>query len=168
MIRNAQLTDADAIADIYNHYIRESVATFEEDPISKSEMWSRIEKVHKFGLPWLISEDKGGITGYAYATRWNERSAYKFSTEVSVYLHPDHTGTGLGTALYTKLFEILESMNFHVIIGGITLPNPASEKLHEKFGLRKVAHFEEVGFKFGQWLDVGYWQKTYGGSNHES
>ena len=161
MIRNAKLEDAKSISEIYNHYIRESVATFEEVPIEESEMKERLEKVFGYELPWIVDEESGVLAGYAYATKWNLRSAYKYSVEVSVYLNPEYVGSGRGTKLYTELFEILESKGFHVIIAGITLPNPASQALHEKFGLRKIAHFEEVGFKFGKWLDVGYWQRTY-------
>lgn len=161
MIRHASDSDVGAIVGIYNHYVRESVATFEESEISESEMRERVEKVRDYGLPWLVSESDGIVTGYAYATKWNSRSAYKRTVEISVYLEPQHTGRGIGSELYADLFEILEEMKFHAIIGGITLPNPASERLHEKFGLRKVAHFKEVGFKFCRWLDVGYWQRTF-------
>ena len=122
------------------------------------ELQSRIQDLQDAGLPWLVAEDSEGITGYAYAGPWNSRCAYRHSVEVSVYLRVDATGSGIGTALYRALFDRLEAAGTHVVIAGIALPNEASVALHERFGMRQVAHFEEVGFKFGSWIDVGYWQ----------
>lgn len=159
VIRDAVAKDATSIADIYNHYISESVVTFETETINSEDMLSRISKVQSDDLPWLIAEDiTGKLIGYAYATKWRERFAYRFSVEVTVYLSPTFIGNGLGSQLYVALFSALKSRSIHSVIGGITLPNPASVALHEKFGLEKVAHFKEVGFKFKQWRDVGYWQ----------
>ena len=103
------------------------------------------------------------MVGYAYATKWKERSAYRFSAEVSVYLSNQVQGRGLGASLYETLFSKLKEGGINTVIGGITLPNPASVALHEKMGMKKVAHFENVGFKFNQWQDVGYWQLSLGG-----
>lgn len=157
MIRQIVPSDFEAIANIYNHYISDSVISFEIIPVSISEMKDRVESIVTKGLPWLVAEEVGEVIGYAYASQWNSRSAYKNSVEVSVYLSHLKTSQGVGTALYEALFEQLKG-RFHTAIGGITLPNPASVSLHEKFGMQKVAHFKEVGFKFEQWLDVGYWQ----------
>lgn len=96
------------------------------------------------------------MIGYAYASKWKGRCAYRYSVEVSVYLHAEQSGQGMGTALYSALFKQLSELGYHVAIGGIALPNAASVALHEKFGMKKVAHFKEIGFKFGQWVDVGY------------
>ena len=109
-------------------------------------------------LPWLVALDADQCLGYAYATRWKERFAYRFSVESTVYLAPAASGRGLGSALYRALFDELKALGVHAVVGGITLPNPASVALHEKMGMRKVAHFAEIGFKFGEWVDVGYWQ----------
>ena len=162
LIRSATAADAAAIADIYNHYIRETVVTFEELPISAAEIAGRVEGVQSTGFPWLVAAEAERIVGYAYATKWRDRSAYRFSAEVTVYLAPTDTGRGLGSQLYTELFPMLEARGLHAIMGGITLPNAASVALHEKFGMRKVAHFDDVGFKFERWLPVGYWQRTLG------
>lgn len=159
-LRAATAADAAAIAAIYNHYVAETVVTFEEVPVSASEFAGRIESVAAAGFPWLVAEQAGRIAGYAYATKWRDRSAYRFSAEVTVYLAPTDTGRGLGSQLYAELFPMLEARGLHAIMGGITLPNDASVALHEKFGMRKVAHFDEVGFKFDRWLAVGYWQRT--------
>lgn len=158
MIRDAEGKDFNVISEIYNHYIRHTVITFEESEIDPAQISLRAEKVRSAGLCWIVLEEETRIVGYAYATKWQERSAYRNTVEVSVYVHHEHRGKGYGTKLYTELFSRLKGKNFHVAIGGIALPNPSSEKLHENFGMKKVAHFNEVGFKFGQWIDVGYWQ----------
>lgn len=157
-IRPAGDADCQAIAIIYNYYIRNTVITFEEQEISSLDIKQRIAEVHAYGLPWLVSELDGELCGYAYATQWNKRAAYRNSAEFSIYLAHQHVGKGIGTLLSEALFTILRDKQIHVIIAGITLPNAASVALHEKFGMKKVAHFEQVGYKFGQWLDVGYWQ----------
>jgi len=159
VIRDAVKNDGANIASIYNHYIKTSTATFELDPINAEDMEGRIEKIIAHDLPFLVCMDeKHACFGYAYATLWRKREAYQNSVEISVYLDPNQRGKGLGSQLYAALFERLKRRNIHIAIGGITLPNPASIGLHEKFGMKKVAHFEEVGFKFGEWVDVGYWQ----------
>lgn len=159
MIRPVWPEDIPFITRIYNYYIRETTVTFEEKEITPYDIQSRIKKVETDGLPWLVAEVEKEIVGYAYATKWKERSAYRYSVEISVYVDHNHQGMSHGTKLYQALFTELQSKNIHVAIGGITLPNDASIALHEKFGMEKVAHFKEIGFKFGQWLDVGYWQK---------
>ncbi|HEX8606942.1 MAG TPA: GNAT family N-acetyltransferase [Pseudoduganella sp.] len=122
-------------------------------------MRGRIAAVQDGGLPWLVLETAGGVVaGYAYATRWRVRHAYRFSVETTVYLAHDSTGKGYGTALYTALLQRLREAGCHLAIGGIALPNEASVALHERLGYRKVAHFGEVGRKFDRWIDVGYWE----------
>jgi phosphinothricin acetyltransferase len=106
-----------------------------------------------------VLEEAGQILGYAYATKWRARAAYRFSVEVSVYLASARRGRGWGKQLYTALLDDLAKRDVHAVIGGIALPNEASIALHEKMGFQKVAHFERVGFKNQQWIDVGYWQK---------
>ena len=161
-IREVRDADAVVLVAIYNHYIRHSAATFEEQPLEAAEFRRRIADVIALDLPWLVAEDAGAVVGYAYANRWRERTAYRYSVETTVYLAPDCTGSGWGTALYRELFARLRARGLHAAIGGITLPNPASVALHEKLGMRQVAHFPEVGFKQDRWLDVGYWQICFG------
>lgn len=160
MIRKMQSADIAAIVEIYNYYISNTVVSFEEEPVSADEMKGRVEKVASAGLPWLVALDGRQVVGYAYACQWNARSAYKHSAEISVYLSHLETSKGWGSQLYEALFAELKKISIHMVIGGIALPNPASVALHEKFGMEKVAHYKEVGYKFGQWIDVGYWQKT--------
>lgn len=160
MIRLATALDAKSICEIYNYYIKNSVVTFEEEEISVKEMEKRISMVQE-KYPWYVFLSDDTVIGYAYASEWKSRSAYRFSVETTVYLHPDFGGKGLGTLLYEKLISKLRSMNIHVAIGGITLPNDSSVALHEKFGFEKIAQFKEVGFKNKRWLDVGYWQLVF-------
>ncbi|WP_052417447.1 GNAT family N-acetyltransferase [Cellvibrio mixtus] len=148
-----------AICDIYNHYIANTLITFEETPVSVADMQKRIEKNTQL-FPWLVYEENEKVIGYAYASTWKDRSAYKYTAEVTVYLHPEHCGKGIGSALYKELIEQLAKNGIHILLACITIPNLASEKIHTQFGFRQVAHFREVGFKFGHWVDVGYWQKT--------
>lgn len=157
-IESAVEADAGDLANIYNYYIRNSVATFEEENVSAADLCTRLSDVAATGYPWLVMREEGRILGYAYANRWNPRAAYRHTAEVTIYLSHDCTSRRIGSRLYEALFARLRDMPVHVVIGGITLPNPASVAIHEKFGMRKVAHFEAVGYKFGQWLDVGYWQ----------
>jgi L-amino acid N-acyltransferase YncA len=159
LIRPCTLEDAAALCHLYNHYIRNTVITFEEAPIDAAEMEHRIESYTQH-YPWYICEVDTRVVGYAYASKWKERAAYKHSVEVSVYVAQDAARQGYGKALYSQLIAALSGAGCHALIGGIALPNAASVGLHEHFGFQKVAHFPEVGFKFGRWVDVGYWQKT--------
>ena len=162
MIRPVTAHDVPALCAIYNHYIVHTVVSFEEVPVTDSEFATRIATVQRAGLPYLVAEEAGTIVGYAYASRWKERSAYRFCAEVSVYLAHTHVGKGRGTALYEALFAALRNTPIRVVIGGIALPNPVSIALHEKYGMEKVSHYPRVGYKFGRWIDVAYWQTELG------
>lgn len=157
-IRPATAQDAAAIADIYNHYILNSTATFEEQAVNAQDINLRLAEATSSDLPYLVIEVAGKLRGYAYASKWKGRCAYRYTVETTVYLAADACGGGLGSALYIALFDELRARSYHAAIAGISLPNDASVALHEKFGMHKVAHFEEVGYKFGKWVDVGYWQ----------
>jgi L-amino acid N-acyltransferase YncA len=157
MIRPALLEDAMQIAAIYNLYIAETVVTFEEQEITGEMMAERMRAVLP-SLPWLVWEEQDQIVGYAYATPWKQRSAYRHSVESTIYLHPAAVRRGIGTQLYAALIEELGGRNVHAVVGGIALPNVASTTLHEKLGFNKIAHFREVGRKFNRWVDVGYWE----------
>jgi phosphinothricin acetyltransferase len=157
-IRPATALDAGRIAAIYNHYVTTTTVSFEEEPVTASGMARRIADVDAAGLPWLVLEVDGIVAGYAYATKWRVRPAYRHSVESSVYLDGAFAGRGFGRLLYGALLDELRTRELHLVIGGIALPNEASIGLHEALGFRKVAHFSEVGKKFGRWLDVGYWE----------
>lgn len=157
-IRQAKSSDSAFIANIYNHYIEHTVVTFEEEAVTATEISNRIRETQTDKLPYLVAESAGEVIGYAYASKWKGRCSYRFSVEITVYLAPGFAGQGYGSGLYEALFSELRERQYHVAIAGITLPNPASVAFHETFGMEKVAHFREVGFKFGDWIDVGYWQ----------
>ena len=158
-VREAVPADAQAIADIYNHYVTNTIVTFEESPVSLEGVTSRMAEVAATTFPWLVAEADGRVTGYAYASKWKGRCAYRFSSEITVYVDQTCGGRGIGSALYRELFAALRVRGIHAVLAGIALPNPASVALHEKFGLEKVAHMREVGYKFDQWIDVGYWHR---------
>lgn len=157
-IRPAEVTDAAAIAAIYNHYVEHTAISFEEQAVPVDEMASRISTVLQQGLPYLVAVVDDDVVGYCYATPWKARAAYRYSVEVTVYLKPSAQGRGLGYALYQQLFAALKAAGYHAALGGIVQPNAGSVALHEKCGMTQVALLPDIGFKFGQWHSVGYWQ----------
>lgn len=157
-IRKATSADVQAMVDIYNHYVVDTIISFEETPIAAEDLTQRLRNVLESDLPWLVAERNGQLLGYAYATKWKERHAYRFSVEVTAYVAPGMARQGIGSQLYDHLLPALKHKNIHAAMGGISLPNEASIALHEKHGFKKVAHFKEVGYKFDRWIDVGYWQ----------
>ncbi len=157
MLRLCTPQDAPAICSIYNYYVQETVITFEEEPVSPADMTQRITDISS-KLPWYVWVEADRVVGYAYATPWKARAAYKHSVEASIYLEHQATGRGIGTRLYGALIADLQRGDFHCVIGGAALPNPASVALHERLGFSKVAEFKEVGFKLARWVDVAYWE----------
>ena len=156
MIRDATSADAVAIAAIYAPLVTNTIVSFEEEPPSPSEMAERIAASHV----WLVAEEDGDVVGYAYAARFHPRAAYRWSTEASIYLAPEARGHGIGKRLVAELLERLKAMGFVNVFGGTALPNPASERLLDTFGFKKVAHWEHVGFKLDAWHDVSWRQLT--------
>ena len=157
MIRSVKTSDAEAICKIYNHFVEHTVVTFEEEPVAPDVMNVRIKEI-SLNHPFIVLELDGVVKGYAYATLWKTRSAYRNTVESTVYLQPGTEGKGFGFALYSHLLDLLKQQNTHSVIGGISLPNPASIKLHEKCGFKYLGKFREVGYKFNRWVDVGYWE----------
>lgn len=157
MIRPVKIEDAQAIAAIYNYYVLHSIATFEEIVIDAEEIKKRILAVTQ-KYPWIVYEADGEIIGYAYASEWRSRFAYRFAVESTVYLKPKTTKKGIGSLLYKELINLLIVADFHIILGCVSLPNKPSVVLHEKFGFKKVGHFTEAGYKFNKWVDVGFWE----------
>ncbi len=161
-IRAATAEDSPSIATVYNHYILHSHSTFEVNPIDSEEMGKRIEKVQReYNLPWLVIEVDDQLIGYAYATIWKPRQAYRNTVEVSIYLATKSSGKGLGNQLYQTLIDELKSRDIHAVLAGISLPNDSSIKFHERLGFQKVGQLKEVGLKFDRWIDVGYWELIF-------
>ena len=157
MVRSVKIEDAEAICEIYNYYVEHTIVTFEEVSVSRAEMERRIQQVTN-KLPWIVYEENGKVSGFAYTSEWKSRCAYKHSLESTVYLRKGQEGKGIGSILYNDLIDLLKKTNCHALIGGISLPNETSIALHEKFGFKKIGQFVEVGFKFNKWIDVGYWE----------
>jgi phosphinothricin acetyltransferase len=153
--------DAAACAEIYAPHVEGSAVSFEERAPGAGEMAARIER-YAAGHAWLVAEREGMVVGYAYATPFNERPAYRWSTSVSVYVGEEARGEGVGRALYEALFERLRERGFRTACAGITLPNPASEGLHRRLGFALVGVNREIGWKKGAWRDVGWYQLELG------
>jgi L-amino acid N-acyltransferase YncA len=158
VLRLASPADAAAILGIYAPNVRETIISFELEPPSVEEMARRIEAGGD-RYAWLVCERGGEVAGYAYASSFRPRAAYRWAVEVSVYVSSDHQRRGVGHALYERLLRLLELQRFHLAIATIGLPNDASVLLHERHGFRPVGVFPEAGYKFGRWVDVGMWQR---------
>ena len=160
MIRKVNLDDAAQIRDIYNHYVDHTIITFEENQVSIENMKDYIRETTA-NLPWYVFDENSEILGYAYASSWKSRCVYKYSLESTIYLRPDSFGKGIGSKLYKLLLDEIRKLGYRAVIGGISLPNPASVALHEKLGFEKIGQFKEVGYKFKKWIDVGYWELLF-------
>jgi phosphinothricin acetyltransferase len=156
-IRAATVADAAGIAEIYNYYIQNTHHTFETEPIDAKEMEDRIVELGR-KFPFLVADEGGVIHGYAYAEHFRAKNAYDYSAEVLIYVRNESKERKIGTKLYNILFDMLSDTNIHAIVASIALPNDPSVRFHERLGFQKVAHFQEVGYKLGRWIDVGYWE----------
>ena len=152
-VRPAAAADAPAIAAVYAPYVNDSAASFEVDPPSAAEVAQRMAS----GLPWYVAETADGVAGFAYASPHRARAAYRWAVDVSVYVSGAATGRGIGRSLYDRLLPVLRDLGHVRAHAGITLPNPASVGLHERYGFAHVGTYADVGFKLGRWHDVGWW-----------
>jgi len=152
-IRLVTQEDSDAILKIYLPFITDTVVTFEYKVPTLTEFKERMADIQK-NYPWLVCEINNRITGYAYASRFREREAYKWSVDFSVYVDPEYHGKGIGKALYFALSELLKLQGYYNAYAGVTLPNVKSEGLHESFGFKAVGVYHKVGYKFDRWHDV--------------
>ena len=159
VIRVATVDDAQRIAEIYAPAVLERVTSFELVPPSAEEMGSRVTKVQA-QYPWLVCELDGRVIGYAYASTHNDRAAYRWSVDVAVYVGGELHRRGVGTALYASLFEVLGLQNICNVYAGITLPNAASEGMHSRAGFKLVGTYHHVGYKFGAWHDVAWFERA--------
>ena len=157
MLRLAHPADASAILEIYAPYIRDTSITFETEVPSIRDFEDRICN-YLVNWPWLVYEENGRVAGYAYASRYRERTAYQWGVECSVYIHDDFHRQGIARILYIALFRILKELGYRNVYAVINLPNDQSVALHESMGFRHFATFEKVGYKLGKWKNVGWWQ----------
>jgi phosphinothricin acetyltransferase len=164
VLRPVALADAPAIAEIYNYYIANTAITFEEEMLDAGHMAERIQAVIP-RYPWFVWEEEGELVGYAYAHAWHQRGAYRFAAEDSIYLKHGWERRGIGGRLLERVIGELRKQGCHVLMAVITVPNENSVGLHESLGFKKVGQFNEIGFKLGKWLDVGYWELILGGGD---
>lgn len=155
--RPAQVDDFDAIATINNHYIRTTSIHFGYDDVSGDEL-RELWRTHEDRFPWLVAELDAAVIGYAKAGTFRARQAYDWIVESGIYFTPEHCGRGYGAPLYRRLLDVLREQGFHTVIGGATMPNPGSTRLHEKLGFVHRGTVKEAGFKHGAWHDVAFWQ----------
>ena len=160
-VRQARASDMASIAEITNAHILDGVAHFGDRPGS-AETWRADWQASRARYPWYVAEEDGIVLGFAYAKRFNPRAAYDWTAEVTVYLRDDASGRGVGSALYQRLLATLDAQGYRCLVSGITTPNEASVRLHEKSGFRFLGTLERVGYKQGRWLDVGSWQRHVG------
>ncbi len=156
-IRVVQQKDVQDILDIYEPFVLKSAVSFEENVPDIDEMWHRISSIVN-ELPYLVCEINSKVVAYVYASNHRQRGAYRWSKEVSVYVHPNFRKNKIASALYFCLFEILKVQGITNVLAGITVPHSSSIDFHEKLGFKKVAEYEAVGFKLGQWHNVGWWE----------
>jgi L-amino acid N-acyltransferase YncA len=155
-VRPARAADADAIADIYAPHVTAGYASFEDAPPTAAEFAARMSARPR--LPWLVAEDAGSVAGFAFGAPHRRRAAYRWSVDCSVYLAAAARGHGVGRVLYAALLPELRTLGYVSAFAGIALPNPASVGLHEAMGFTPVGVYRNVGFKLGEWRDVGWWQ----------
>jgi len=156
-VRFATPADAPAILDIYGPYITESTISFEYDVPTVAAFAERIRTIQQ-QFPYLVAEVDGKLLGYAYASRHRDRTAYQWSADTSVYVHPDGHRKGIARQLYTTLFDLLRRQGYYNVYAGITLPNEPSESFHRSFGFEPVGVYTNVGYKFGAWHSVVWLQ----------
>ena len=162
-IRAAQTPDIPAIQGIYAHYVRTSVTTFEELPPGPREMTRRMENLFQANYPVLVAQGGSAVIGYAYASPYRTRPAYRHTAEDTVYVHPDHLGKGIGGLLLKDLIEACTHLGLRqllAIIGGED--NLGSIRLHEKLGFRQIALLEAVGYKHDRWVNSVMLQRALG------
>ena len=160
LIRQVNESDLERICEIYNEYVQNTALTFECDKVSFSEMKSRVAKITR-AHPYLVYEQDNQITGYAYLDQYRHRCAYTHVAESSIYIDSKFHGQGIGEKLYRQLLSLAQGSSISEIIAVIALPNPASERLHEKLEFGKVGILNRMGFKFGKYIDTAYWQKSF-------
>lgn len=158
-VRTVTLNDVQELLDIYSYYVLNTTTTFEYDTPSINEFTQRIQKITQ-KYPYLVATLDDEIIGYTYATTYKERAAYDWSVETTVYVKETYQGIGVGKALYTHLEHALKEMNIVNMLACITYPNPKSIEFHTKFGFEQVGHFHKVGYKFNEWRDIIWMQKS--------
>jgi phosphinothricin acetyltransferase len=155
-VRPATDDDLVRVCEIVNYYIEKTVFNFRTEPQSVDEWRDQWKRLHQ-RFPWLVATDDH-VVGVAYAAPWNERAAYQWTVEATVYVDPSAQRRGVGDALYAELLARLRRQGFHSAVAVIALPNDPSVRLHERHGFTRAGGLVEAGYKRGAWHDVGFWQ----------
>ncbi|WP_010649827.1 GNAT family N-acetyltransferase [Oceanobacillus massiliensis] len=160
-IRDAVIEDLPALLEIYNYAIENLTATFDLQQQTLEERKNWFDS-HGGKYPLIIAEEDGNVIGYSSLSPYNKKSAYSTTVEISIYIAPNQQGKGIGSKLMTEILSLASQLNYHAIIAGITGGNEVSVQLHKKFGFKLAGSLKEVGFKFGEWQDVHYYQLIVG------
>ena len=162
IVRPATLADLPGLTAIYNHYVINTTITFDLEPFAPEERRPWFDAHDATGRHRLLvaAEADQTVIGYATTSRWRPKAAYDTTVESSVYCRPDVVGRGIGTTLYSALFEALSAEDVHRIVAGISQPNPVSVALHQRFGFRQVGVFSKVGRKFDRYWDVAWFERA--------
>lgn len=160
-LRRATRADARGVLAIYGPVVRDTAISFEDEVPSEAELAERITTVGA-RYPWLVAERDGEVAGYAYATTFRTRAAYRWTVESSVYVHGAHRGVGLARTLMEALLDVLRALGYRTVVAGATMPNDSSARLHESVGFALAGTFPRVGHKFGAWHDVRFWTLDLG------
>ncbi len=155
--RFASSEDAEAILSIYSEYIKNTAVTFETEVPSLTAFRARMERITEL-FPWLVCEIDGKIVGYAYASKHGERAAYRWSADLSVYVHEDFHRCHIASDLYTKVIELLQKQGYFTVYAGVSTPNPKSEAFHTAYGFRCLGEFRNAGYKLGEWRGVAWYE----------
>ncbi|WEK04233.1 MAG: GNAT family N-acetyltransferase [Candidatus Devosia phytovorans] len=158
LLRPFRWSDVPAITAIYKHYVEQTAITFDTEVPGEAAMAEKFAALVKLGHPLIVAEVDGAVVGYAYASFYRPRAAYRFTCEDSIYLHPDAKGKGIGKALLTELLAQCKSFGFKQVIAVITADTANSIAIHEKFGFRHVGRYDAVGYKFDRWHDIVHLQ----------
>jgi phosphinothricin acetyltransferase len=162
LIRDVRPSDAEAIAAIYAHHVLHGTASYDIDPPPAEAASAKIERIAAAGWPFLVAEVDDALAGYAYATQFRDRDAYRFASEDSIYVHPGFMRRGIGKALLEKLLDRAAAHGFKTMVAVIGGAEPASIALHAALGFREAGRLKAMGFKHGRWLDSVYMQRDLG------
>lgn len=158
VMRRVAIQDAERICEIYNYYVLNSTVTFDTEPYTLKMMENKIQSLMNGGYDYWVYEVDGLILGFCHLNEWKPRRGYRFTAETSIYVDKDFIGRGIGVVMMKHMLENVNKEKIHTILSCISLPNDSSVRVHERFGFQLAGLYKQIGFKLGEWRDVGYWQ----------
>jgi L-amino acid N-acyltransferase YncA len=160
-MRKVTIKDAKRICEIYNHYVLNTTVTFDTELFTLEMMENKIRNVLNGGYDYWVYELDGLIVGFCHLNQWKPRNGYRFTAEISIYVDKEFVGRGIGVVMMKYLLEHVDITRIRSILSCISLPNDSSVRVHEKFGFKQAGLYRKIGFKLGEWRDVGYWQLNF-------